>query len=77
MLVLTRKVDESIMLGKDIEIKILGIEEGKIKIGISAPKTIEIVRKEIYTEVLLENKAASTPIKNLEGLKDFFKENRD
>ncbi|KAB3526642.1 carbon storage regulator CsrA [Alkaliphilus serpentinus] len=72
MLVLTRKTDESIVLGKDIEIKILGIEEGKVKVGISAPKNIEIYRKEVYLTIEEENKAASKP-QNLDQLKGLFK----
>lgn len=73
MLVLTRKVDESIMVGKDIEIKILGTEEGRVKIGISAPKDIEIFRKEIYAEILNENREASNQNKDFEKLKIIFK----
>ncbi|KAB3539671.1 carbon storage regulator CsrA [Alkaliphilus pronyensis] len=73
MLVLTRKVDESIILGKNIEVKVLGIDEGKIKIGISAPKDVEIYRKEIYLEIQEENKEASTHKQNIDQLKDLFK----
>jgi carbon storage regulator len=73
MLVLTRKLDESIMLGKDIEIKILAVEDGRVKIGIAAPKSIEIMRKEIYAEVQKENKAAGTPARSLEELNQLFK----
>ncbi|MBM7615372.1 carbon storage regulator CsrA [Alkaliphilus hydrothermalis] len=73
MLVLTRKNDESIMLGKDIEIKVLGIEEGKVKLGISAPKTVEIYRKEIYLEIQEENKNAISTRSDLGQLKNLFK----
>ncbi len=73
MLVLTRKTDESIVLGSNIEIKILGIEEGKVKIGISAPKDVEIYRKEIYLEIQEENKVATSRKTDLEQLKNFFK----
>ncbi|SES84380.1 carbon storage regulator, CsrA [Natronincola peptidivorans] len=73
MLVLSRKQEESIMLGKDIEIKILSIDEDRVKIGISAPKDIEIFRKEVYIEIQEENKAASLQKTNLGELKDFFK----
>ncbi|SCY86841.1 carbon storage regulator CsrA [Alkaliphilus peptidifermentans] len=73
MLVLTRKIDESIVLGNNIEVKVLGIEEGKVKIGISAPKDIEIYRKEIYLEIQEENKTASGQKQNLDQLKDIFK----
>ncbi|WP_026478999.1 carbon storage regulator CsrA [Alkaliphilus transvaalensis] len=73
MLVLTRKTDESIILGKNIEVKILGIEEGKVKIGIAAPKDIEIYRKEIYLEIQEENKVATSSKADLGGIKNFFK----
>lgn len=74
MLVLTRKIDESIILGKDIELKVLGIEEGKVKIGISAPKTVEIYRKEVYNAIGEENKSALAPVQSVEKLKGLFKD---
>jgi len=58
MLVLTRKDDESIIIGKDIEIKIIKTENGKVKIGIEAPKSIEINRKEIFEQIENQNKEA-------------------
>ena len=73
MLILTRKLDESIMLGNDIEVKVLGIEDGKVKIGIDAPRDVDIFRKEIYIEIQEENKEAASEQKDLSGLKDLFK----
>ncbi|AKL93773.1 carbon storage regulator CsrA [Clostridium aceticum] len=73
MLVLARKLEESIMLGKDIEIKVLGIEEDRVKLGISAPRDVEIFRKEVYLEIQEENKAASQQKVSIEGLKGFFR----
>ena len=58
MLILNRKADESIMIGDHIEIRILEIVDGKIKIGIDAPKDISILRKEIYDAVKAENEAS-------------------
>jgi carbon storage regulator len=58
MLVLNRKLGESIMLGDDIEVRILEITDGKIRIGIEAPKELTILRKEIYEQVVEENKNA-------------------
>ena len=69
MLVLTRKQNESIVIGKDIEVKILAIEDGKIKIGIEAPKEIEIFRKEIYVEIEKENVSAINQSINMDVLK--------
>ena len=51
MLVLTRRVNEEIKLGADITIKILSISESQIKIGIDAPKDIQIYRNEVFEKV--------------------------
>ena len=59
MLILSRKVEESINIGDTITIKILGIQDGQIKIGIDAPKDIKIFRSEIYIQVQQENIQAS------------------
>lgn len=56
MLILNRKAGESIIIGEDIEITILEIEDGRIKIGIDAPRDINILRKEIYIDITEENK---------------------
>jgi carbon storage regulator len=58
MLILTRKKNESIIIDRNIEIKIMEIEDGKIKLGIDAPRNIEIIRKEIYKNIEEENLAA-------------------
>lgn len=58
MLVLTRKPNQAIQIGDEIEIKILAIEGEQIKIGINAPRNIEIHRKEIYLSIQEENKKA-------------------
>jgi len=68
MLVLTRKKDESIVIGDNIEIKIVGIEEGKVRLGISAPKDVEIHRKEVYVDIQEENKKAATGSLNISDL---------
>jgi len=56
MLVLKRKAGESIIVNENIEIKIIEIEEGRIKIGIEAPKDVSILRKEVLDEAHMENK---------------------
>ena len=58
MLVLTRKKNEHIQIGEDIEISILAIEGDQIKIGIQAPRHIDIHRKEIYIAIQQENAEA-------------------
>ncbi|WP_456273257.1 carbon storage regulator CsrA [Bacillus sp. AK031] len=65
MLVLTRKKGEVIQIGEDIEISILSIKGDQIKLGIEAPKHIEIHRKEIYVSIQEENAEASKGISNL------------
>ena len=59
MLVLTRKKDQSIMIGDDIEITIVSVEGDQIKLGINAPRNVEIQRKEIYLAIQDENTDAS------------------
>ena len=59
MLVLTRKVNEEIKLGTEITIKILSISENQIKIGIDAPKDIQIYRNEVFEKVKENTVAAS------------------
>lgn len=58
MLVINRKKDQSILIGDDIEIKIVKVEDGSVKLAISAPKDITILRKEILEKVKEENKEA-------------------
>ncbi len=58
MLVLTRKLNEAIQIGENIEVKIVGIEGDQIKLGITAPKEIDVHRKEIYLQIQAENKQA-------------------
>ena len=72
MLALARKVNESIMLGNDIEITLLEIEGDQVKIGISAPKSVPIYRKEIYLQIQEENKQAAGQEIDVEALKNAF-----
>ena len=65
MLILQRKVEESIVINENIEIKILEIMDGKVKIGIDAPKHISIHRKEIFLEIEKENKEAAEVSRDL------------
>lgn len=62
MLILARKKDESIMIGDNIEITIIDIQGDQVKIGVAAPKNVDIHRKEIFLEIKAENlKAANIP----------------
>lgn len=59
MLVLTRKLGQSIQIGDNIEVKIVAIEGDQIKLGINAPRDIDIHRKEIYLAIQEENSQAA------------------
>lgn len=73
MLILSRKVDESIIIDGNIEIKIVELEDGKVKIGIEAPRHIEIMRKELYKRIQEENLAAVNTTAKLDDMKILFK----
>ncbi len=69
MLILTRKNDEEIVINSDIIIKVLSISEGQVKLGITAPKDIEILRGEIYLKVKEFNmEAVKKSIQKISGL---------
>jgi carbon storage regulator len=62
MLVLTRKKGESIMIGDQIELVVLGTEGDAVKLGIKAPKQVEIYRKEVYEAIRESNRQAVQPV---------------
>jgi carbon storage regulator len=57
VLILTRKVGESIMIGDSVEVKILGLRAGQVKIGIEAPKDLKVHREEIYERIRAEEES--------------------
>lgn len=59
MLVLTRKVGETIVVGEDIEITLVRIDDDQVRIGIAAPKDVPVYRKELLAEVEKENLEAA------------------
>jgi carbon storage regulator len=59
MLILSRKIEESIRIGDSVTIKILGIHEGQVKIGIEAPRDVKVFRSELYDLIQSENVQAS------------------
>jgi carbon storage regulator len=61
MLVLTRKENESIMIGHNIEVKVLDVKEHQVKIGIDAPKDVAVHRREVYDAIQSENTEAAAP----------------
>lgn len=54
MLVLTRKINQSIMIGDEVEISLLSIMGEKVRIGIQAPREVPVFRKEVYLEIQAE-----------------------
>lgn len=60
MLVLSRKKDQGIVIGDNIELTIIEIQGDQVRIGIKAPKNVSIYRKEIFLEIQDENKKAAS-----------------
>lgn len=66
MLILSRKVDESILIGDSITLKVISIDKGVVKLGIDAPPAIRVLRSELVRAVEDSNKEASvTPDESL------------
>ena len=59
MLVLTRKLQQSIVIGDELEVVVLEIRGEQVRIGIKAPKNVTVHRKEIYDQIQEENRGAS------------------
>ena len=75
MLVLTRKSNQSIMIGDDIEVSVLSIMGEKVRIGIQAPRDIPVFRKEVYLEIQQE-KASGSRAEVEEALENLSTEDR-
>lgn len=76
MLVLTRKKGESIMIGDQIELVILGTDGDTVKVGIAAPKEVEVYRKEVYQTIKQANQEAYATKVDLADLRNLWKENK-
>ena len=72
MLALSRKKDEAIIINDDIEITIIEIKGDQVKLGISAPKSVPIYRKEVYAQRLDSNKEAASSV-DVKSLNQLFK----
>lgn len=72
MLALSRKANESIIIGNDVEVTILEIKGDQVKIGITAPKSVPVYREEVYAQIKEANKEAASDTAQ-ESLKNLFK----
>lgn len=75
MLVLTRKSNQSIMIGDDIEISVLAVMGEKVRIGIEAPRSVPVFRREVYVEIQEDDDGDATDDREevdraLQGLRD-------
>jgi carbon storage regulator len=64
MLILSRKINEKIMIGDDISVSIIEIRGDQVRVGVDAPKTVKVFRQEVFDAIKAENKAAadSSPV---------------
>lgn len=73
MLVLTRKPNQSIIIGDDVEITIVDIQGDKVKLGVSAPRSIPVYRKEVYEAIQKENiEAARAKVTDLSSITKLY-----
>ena len=69
MLVLTRRANQSIMIGADVVVTVLEVRGDQVRIGIDAPRSISVHREEVFRELEAANRAAASPASGaLEGL---------
>lgn len=59
MLILSRRLGESVTIGDDIVVTVVGVSGNQIRLGISAPKAVRVLREEIYKVIQKENKSAT------------------
>ncbi|MDR1909609.1 MAG: carbon storage regulator CsrA, partial [Spirochaetaceae bacterium] len=59
MLILSRKINQKIMIGDDISVSIIDIRGDQVRLGVSAPKDVKVFRQEIFDAILEENRAAA------------------
>ncbi|MEK3719071.1 carbon storage regulator CsrA [Paenibacillus sp. FSL H8-0034] len=72
MLVLARKKGESIIIGDQIEVVVLGVEGDVVKLGIQAPKNVQVNRKEVYEAIKQNNREASFKMLDMERLNKLY-----
>jgi carbon storage regulator (csrA) len=68
MLILSRKVNEKIMIGEDISLTIIEIRGDQVKVGVEAPKSVKVFRQEVFEAIKNENRAAAVSNPDLDSL---------
>ncbi|MCA1949279.1 carbon storage regulator CsrA [Gracilinema caldarium] len=68
MLILSRKINEKIMIGDDISISVIEIRGDQVKLGVEAPRTVKVFRQEVFDAIRAENKAAAESVPVLPAL---------
>jgi len=77
LLVLTRKRDESIIIGDNIKVTVVDVRGDQVKIGIEAPRSISVHREEIYNEIQAENRRAALRAEaSVDEVKQLFKKDK-
>jgi len=74
MLVLTRKTNESIIIGDDVKVTVVEVKGEQVKLGISAPKRVTVHREEVYLEIQKENRKAVETGVGIDELNDMWKQ---
>ncbi|MCX7730462.1 MAG: carbon storage regulator CsrA [Candidatus Caldatribacterium sp.] len=75
MLVITRRINESIRIGDSIEVRVVAIERGKVRLGVLAPPDVPIYREELYRSLVEKNKEARFASEEMvHVLKDIFQD---
>ena len=54
MLILTRRVGESLMIGREITVTVLGVKHSQVRLGVNAPKSVAVHREEIYSQIKVD-----------------------
>jgi carbon storage regulator len=76
MLILSRRLGESLTIGDDVVVTVVGVSGNQIRLGISAPREVRVLREEIYKAVREENQAAANALDSNRRLEDAVKQLR-
>ncbi len=78
MLVLARKINQSIMINDDVEVMILDVQGEQVKLGLKAPRSVKIFRKEVYESIQRENIAAlKSEAQKLDDVSELLKKKKE